>query len=272
VPSALTGLWMSFFSLFLFMEMIPWAHFEIRNKPREMLQKFISVPSSGVKDIKLSNCRIQCDACERGTFIGVRIVMTDQNSGRISEVYRARECLLKLVETDTATPSLLMILRGVSVEKYKRTEKGDECDVATVVEMPLVIDLSHVLQTKAKTIDDMSALQVLVMMEPGTVTKYTRARILTELNKRAALSLAPLLFIMLGTLLGATTSVGHKVGGLVVNMTLSCVMVFLVYYPMAVFGEQLGWKEKFNPWLAPWLADAILLVVIAGLLWKLVRR
>ncbi|HEX2268425.1 MAG TPA: LptF/LptG family permease, partial [Pyrinomonadaceae bacterium] len=85
------------------------------------------------------------------------------------------------------------------------------------------------------------------------------------LNRRAALSLAPLVFSLIGAGLGLRV----RRGGRSIGVLLSLIVV-IVYYLLSLLGESLARVGTVSPAVGPWLATVF--IVLVGLLFLLVQR
>ena len=85
------------------------------------------------------------------------------------------------------------------------------------------------------------------------------------LNRRAALSVAPLVF----SLLGATLGLRIRRGGRSVGVLLTLIVV-IVYYLLSLLGESLARAGTISPYVGPWLATIFILAL--SLLFLFVNR
>src|SRR5688500_1800341 len=85
------------------------------------------------------------------------------------------------------------------------------------------------------------------------------------LNRRAALSIAPFVFALIGAALGLRV----RRGGRSVGVLLSLIVV-IVYYLLSLLGESLARAGTMSPYVGPWLATVF--IVGLGLLFLLVQR
>src|SRR5689334_20906481 len=85
------------------------------------------------------------------------------------------------------------------------------------------------------------------------------------LNRRTALSLAPLVFSLLGAILGLRIRRGGKSAGVLLT-----IIVVIVYYLLSLLGESLARAGSISPYIGPWLATSFILAL--SLLFLFVRR
>jgi LPS export ABC transporter permease LptG len=86
----------------------------------------------------------------------------------------------------------------------------------------------------------------------GTVDEQKEA--VRVLNRRAALSLAPLFFSLLGAILGLRIRRGGKSAGVLVT-----IIVVIIYYLLSLLGESLARAGSISPYVGPWLATIFIL-------------
>ena len=77
-----------------------------------------------------------------------------------------------------------------------------------------------------------------------------------EINKKFAIPIASIIFILIGAPLGIVI----RRGNLAISMAIS-LMFFVLYYILIVGGEQLADKNMFNPVLSMWLPNIIIFIV-----------
>jgi lipopolysaccharide export LptBFGC system permease protein LptF len=97
----------------------------------------------------------------------------------------------------------------------------------------------------------------------GTVDEQKEA--IRILNRRAALSLAPLVFSWLGAILGLRVRRGGKSVGVLLT-----IIVVIFYYLLSLLGESFARAGTVSPYVGPWLATIFILALI--LLFLFVKR
>ncbi|HET8783974.1 MAG TPA: LptF/LptG family permease, partial [Pyrinomonadaceae bacterium] len=85
------------------------------------------------------------------------------------------------------------------------------------------------------------------------------------LNRRAALSIAPFVFALVGAALGLRVRRGGRSVGVLLSLT-----VVIVYYLMSLLGESMARAGTMSPYVGPWLATVFMIGM--GLLFLFVRR
>ena len=84
--------------------------------------------------------------------------------------------------------------------------------------------------------------------------KITKNRV--EINKKFAIPIASIVFIIIGAPLG----IAIRRGNLAISMAIS-LMFFIIYYILIVGGEQLADRNMFNPILSMWIPNVIILLL-----------
>jgi LPS export ABC transporter permease LptG len=85
------------------------------------------------------------------------------------------------------------------------------------------------------------------------------------LNRRTALSLAPLPFSLLGAILGLRIRRGGKSAGVLLT-----IIVVIIYYLLSLLGESFARAGTVSPYIGPWLATIFILAL--SLLFLFVKR
>ncbi len=102
---------------------------------------------------------------------------------------------------------------------------------------------------------EMTLFQILDEMKK-IKDKNTRWRYLIEINKNFAIPLASILFVLVGSGIG----MGARVGGLSIGVTASF-FIFIIYYILLVFGEELAERNILHPGIGIWIPNLFLLIV-----------
>ena len=97
----------------------------------------------------------------------------------------------------------------------------------------------------------------------GTVEQQREAARI--LNRRAALSLAPFVFSLIGAGLGLRVRRGGRSVGVLLSL-----LVVIVYYLLSLLGESFARVGTVSPYVGPWIATVF--IVGVGLLFLLVQR
>jgi LPS export ABC transporter permease LptG len=111
--------------------------------------------------------------------------------------------------------------------------------------------------------DSMDWVELRERTKTGTEPQQREAA--RVLNRRAALSIAPFVFALIGAALGLRV----RRGGRSVGVLLSLIVV-IVYYLLSLLGESLARAGSMSPYVGPWLATVF--IVGLSLLFLLVQR
>ena len=94
-------------------------------------------------------------------------------------------------------------------------------------------------------------------------TDQERREAIRILNRRVALAAAPLVFSVLGGALGLRVRRGGRSIGVILSL-----VVVIIYYLISLLGESLARVGTVSPYLGPWLATVVTLVLTMFLLLK----
>jgi lipopolysaccharide export system permease protein len=109
--------------------------------------------------------------------------------------------------------------------------------------------------------------EVLEWEEPRGGRRSER-KLRAEIQRRWALSLAPIVFLLVGIPLGIMRRGANKIVGL----GISAIPVIIVYYPTFIFGEGLAVDGTLPAWIAMWMANGITALGGGVLMWRLLRK
>ena len=124
-------------------------------------------------------------------------------------------------------------------------------------------DIVRRLNQRDTNADSMDWSELRERMKTGTGAQQREAA--RVLNRRAALSIAPFVFALIGAALGLRV----RRGGRSVGVLLSLIVV-IVYYLLSLLGESLARAGTMSPYVGPWLATVF--IVGLSLLFLLVQR
>jgi len=124
-------------------------------------------------------------------------------------------------------------------------------------------DIVQRLNRRDTNADSMDWAELRQRVKTGTDAQRSEA--VRVLNRRAALSIAPFVFALIGAALGLRV----RRGGRSVGVLLSLIVV-IVYYLLSLLGESLARAGTMSPYVGPWLATVF--IVGLGLLFLLVQR
>jgi LPS export ABC transporter permease LptG len=115
-------------------------------------------------------------------------------------------------------------------------------------------DVVERLNARDTNADAMEWSELRERVESGTPDETKEA--VRILNRRTALSLAPLVF----SLLGATLGLRIRRGGRSVGVLLTLIVV-IVYYLLSLLGESMARVGTVSPYIGPWLATIFILAL-----------
>ncbi len=124
-------------------------------------------------------------------------------------------------------------------------------------------DIVRRLNQRDTNADSMDWSELRERTKTGTEPQQREAA--RVLNRRAALSIAPFVFALIGAALGLRV----RRGGRSVGVLLSLIVV-IVYYLLSLLGESLARAGTMSPYVGPWLATVF--IVGLSLLFLLVQR
>jgi LPS export ABC transporter permease LptG len=214
---------------------------------------------------------------ERGTW--GRVFIYAQRSDRTTDVYTARSGRIdssaeqsELVLTDvivtkfpssaaeSAPEASATILPGGDNQKSYVVERSDQLRFSINTGRG---DIMQRLNRRDTNADAMDWADLRERVASGTpVQKKEAIRIL---NRRAALSVAPLFFSLLAAALGLRI----RRGGRSVGVLLTLILV-IIYYLISLLGESLSRVGTVSPYVGPWLATVFILGL--SLLFLIVNR
>ena len=124
-------------------------------------------------------------------------------------------------------------------------------------------DIVQRLSRRDTNADSMDWAELMERTRTGSDAQQREA--VRVLNRRAALSIAPFVFALIGAALGLRV----RRGGRSVGVLLSLIVV-IVYYLLSLLGESLARAGTMSPYVGPWLATVF--IVGLSLLFLLVQR
>lgn len=208
-----------------------------------------------------------------------RVFIFAQQSDRTTKVYTARSGRI-----DSSGDQAELVLTDVLATKFPSATAEREVNAPASNEIPGNDEKSYVVErfgqlrfsintgradvmqrlnqpdTNADAMD-WSALHDRVIR--GSVAERNEA--VRILNRRAALSLAPLVFSLLGAILGLRIRRGGKSAGVLLT-----IIVVIFYYLLSLLGESFARAGTVSPYVGPWLATIFILAL--SLLFLFVKR
>ncbi|HKG46845.1 MAG TPA: LptF/LptG family permease [Pyrinomonadaceae bacterium] len=214
---------------------------------------------------------------EQGTW--GRVFIFEQHSDRTTKIYTARSGRIdssgeqsELVLTDvlaTEFPAAVAVgkpqpstsnLLGGSGERSYVVERLEQLRFSINTGRADIVQRLNKRDTNA---DAMNWSDLRQRVASGSADEQKEA--IRILNRRAALSLAPLAFSLLGAILGLRIRRGGKSIGVLLT-----IMVVIVYYLLSLLGESLARAGSVSPYIGPWMATVFILAL--SLLFLFVSR
>jgi len=197
-----------------------------------------------------------------------RVFIFGQRSDRTTEVYTARSGRI-----DSSGEQSELVLTDVLATKFPSADAEGQPDplasnsIAGDGEKSYVVERSDQLRFSINTgranivqrlnqrdinadAMDWSGLRERVVS--GSAAEQKEA--VRILNRRTALSLAPLVFSLLGAILGLRIRRGGKSVGVLLSL-----IIVIVYYLLSLLGESLARAGTVSPYVGPWLATVFIL-------------
>jgi LPS export ABC transporter permease LptG len=192
-----------------------------------------------------------------------RVFIFDQSSAQTTKVYTARSGRIdssgdqsELVLTDVlattfpaattegnANPPPANPITGDTERSYV-VERSDQLRFSINTGRGDIVQRLNQRDTNA---DAMEWRELRERIASGKIEEQREA--IRILNRRAALSLAPLVFSLLGAILGLRIRRGGKSIGVLLT-----IIVVIIYYLLSLLGESLARAGTMSPYVGPWLA------------------
>ena len=183
----------------------------------------------------------------------------EQSELVLSDVLSAKfpsrnEELAEATETPAPTPAPNNGEKSYVVERFDQLRFSINTGRADIVQR---------LNQRDANADSMDWDDLRERTQTGSVEQQREAARI--LNRRAALSLAPFVFSLIGAALGLRVRRGGKSIGVLLSL-----IVVIVYYLLSLLGESLARVGTVSPNVGPWLATVF--IVLVGLLFLAVQR
>lgn len=261
-PAILMGLISSLASLELYQDLMPTSRYNTRRLTRSALQRLVSAPSWGFRQLKVGTSHLHFQSVENGEFRKIVLVRFDGEN--IAEILLAERCRFTM---DNEQGILVAELTDCAGER-RQSVNGElriESGFFGKVIRPIQIDSSY---NKPKTIAEMNIMDLETLLGVPFVTRFKPYDLLCEYHRRFAMAFAPLVFSLIGSALGIALRRGSKLAGLGVTT----LPVLLVYYPLIEVGNALGAKGVIPPIFAMWIPNLSLTVVAMIVMFFALRR
>ncbi len=256
LPLGTIGILFSVLNFFLLIDTMPKYNFKLRQKYYEIL---IATMQDNIKPYTFyrgwGNYLIFFTDKKEKAWKNVLFAEIDEPTNTAKTLIFAQE---GIVEIDTAKNKIKLHLRN-AITHETDFNKPDNYIITNHSNLAIVIDAPHIWsQTTTKGTRSMT----LTELQRKIATSRDKTFYLTELHKRYALSLTPLLFSFLAPLLISTSRKAQQ------SPFFISLLVIAVYYVLITASEDLAKAKLANPIFAPWIANLTITTTIIYLLYR----
>ncbi len=184
-----------------------------------------------------------------------RVFIFAQQSGQKAEIFTARSGRI-----DSSGEQSELVLSDVLSTKFPDPEEGKKQYVVERSEQLRFsintgrADIIQRLNQRDTNADAMDWEDLRERAHSDSVPQQREA--IRILNRRAALSIAPLVFALMAVALGLRVRRGGRSIGILLTL-----LVVIVYYLISLLGESLSRVGTVSPYIGPWLATAFILLI-----------
>jgi len=257
-PAILIGLILSLATIFINSYLIPVCHFRLRSVLKGKLDVVIEKELSE-NQIKLKDTIITFKDYDPSTRTLKDVFIRQGDDGRVTKEIHAKKA--RIIVENTAK-KITLVLEDVSATLFS---KGREKIIPVRSRKQSVVYDLKSLEVK-KDYDDMPTYELL--QEISVKGKSELPGIRTEIQKRYSMSLSCVAFVLIGVPLGIFLKKGHTLSAFAV----SCLPVFLLYYPLLMLGQSLGNEGALDPVIAMWLPNILMAAIGLALFGWLFKR
>jgi len=289
VPALLVGTVLSLVTLELNGNVAPQFRGRLVQLVRDQLPRVIERLASMGHEITFRKLRMRWEGIEDGAFKDVIIALTEKRGELKARIFARRahvtldeeknlllftleDAQIPLEVTDGRFGMFRQEKKGPAKKRPPRPPSDPPINVneaeARVAEATISFDLDDIAGGPGgprKLLDH--RLGDLFLMARRGDPVFSREALLTEANRRMALGLACLVFMLIGAPLGMLFSGGSRLLGFLIGF----LTVLLVYYPLIAVGEALSESGVPRPGVAIWLANATLVILSLPLLRRAFR-
>ncbi len=291
MPAVLIGVVLSGILLGLYVQFIPWTHNRLRTAALKDIEELIYTILR--KDLCFNkpevNYSIYVKEVEGRRLMTATFKKRD-NLGRDEIIAQAREAEIQ-VDLDKEEVNILMIHGNIL-----KNGQGEAFFERHTFQVPLPpiglnrrirareLSMEQIRDRQQQLVDEQDAIRSGRPVEPRKgrdglwhlLPRELQLKTLqkefwelqTELHARPALALSCLFFTLVGVPVGIWV---HKRDYL--SSFVTCFLpIVLVYYPLMMFGINLGKEGKLDPAYSMWVGNAVLGLTGLILFWRLVRR
>ncbi|MFA5795025.1 MAG: LptF/LptG family permease [Candidatus Brocadiia bacterium] len=236
--------------------MAPYCISQTRNLSISTFKNRIFSPMTTVREIKLPNYRINYNDYQNGIFYGIRMIKYDINGNNLLQDLMAREGRFSLDEENAV---FSLNLSRVIDTHWKKESVGSAASPEVIQSdtMEYQVDISGLFLPRKKNLAAMSERELNKMIISKNTERFREREILTEKYRRFALGITPLIFILIGVPAGMLSRQSNRLAGI----GIAALIIFVGYYPLMILGNLLGAKGGMPPYMAVWVANAVLAVV-----------
>lgn len=271
-PACLLGLGLAVVVIFFTAYLVPYCYTRGREVTVNTIKNRILSPNLASHLIKLPEHLVHFVDFHNGIFKKIIVARLDKDKGEFKQELRAEEGRFSLDEENAV---LILDLKNIIETNWEYVKP--EADKPRVKEPRMMksgaltqrTDLSQFfLLSPRKNLASMSQRELDRLIYLDKTDRFRASEILTEKHQRWATGLTPFIFLWLGMPLGIIIRKGSKILGI----GISCLVIFLGYYPLVMLGNMLGARNQCPPQLIVWLAPLCGLVVGAGLFYQILKR
>lgn len=255
-PAILLGLVLALLCMALNDSIIPECHRKARETTRLFLKRLIADPVAGTRvsegpELETSEWKIDYSCFENGVIEEVAAIRIEKD--QVKEEYYARQGRLSLDEEKNML--ILKLVDGSRIDHI--LDKGKPAWERSVFkEIEVKIAFPFDISRKPRRLSDYTLAELRALAEDPSGVRWSRAEILTELNSKLALSVSPVVFVLLGAPLGISIRRRSRL----LSLAVSVFIILAVYYPTSLLGQTLSINETVPPEVGCWWANAILLL------------
>ncbi len=236
----------------------PRAHYENRLLLAESVLGRIQSLPPGPGTIDIGSLKLSYKDVKKGVLVEPRLKRTGPDNVLL-ERYDARSGIIK-VEPGKPVAITLEDLKYVKTDPDGTVHRGEAGSFTYEIEVAE-------LRNRPRKPADMSRAELLSYIAKPDLQQDDLHKARTEYYSRYAESLAPLLLILLGGCVGILTRKGNRMAGLG-----AAVPIVMGYFVLWMLGKGFGEKNVISSGIAVALPDAVLLVAILVIHWRIMRR
>ncbi len=271
-PACAFGLGMTAIIIFFTAYFVPYCYTKGREVTVSTIKNRILSPNLASHLIKLPEHLVHFVDFHEGVFKKIIVAKLDKDKGEFQQELRAEEGRFSLDEENAV---LVLDLKDIIETNWEYTETKNgkprvrEPRMMKSGALTQRTDLSKFfILPPRKNLASMSQRELDRLIYLNKTDRFRASEILAEKHQRFATGFTPFVFLWLGLPLGIIIRKGSKILGI----GLSCLVIFLGYYPLVMLGNMLGARGQCPPQLIVWLAPVCGLAVGAILFYQIMKR